>query len=220
MALSGGSHDYRTRIAAFSLVAGPLLMSIGDLMHPEERMAPAEQVVIVVAHASRWVTAHLLLFIGILLFIPGFLALASLTQARQPAVGHAARLLTMIGAAGFASILVWEMLVGRLALDGVHTAGATALLENMLSGPVMAAVGPAMLAFVVGVALFAIPLMRAGGTLGWAAGLILLGVLFVVVEILSAQVIFSQIGNILAFCGSATAAWLILRGAAGPITAA
>jgi hypothetical protein len=220
MAISGASLDYKTRIAALSLIAGPLLMAIGDLIHPEERMAPAEQVVIVVAHASRWVTAHLLLFIGILLFIPGFLALAALTQVRKPAVGYAARLLTMIGVAGFASILVWEMLVGRLALDGVHTAAATALLENMLSGPVMAAVGPAMLAFVVGTALFAIPLMRAGGALGWAAGLILLGLLFVVAEILSAQVILSQIGNVVIFCGSATAAWLILRGSAGPITAA
>jgi hypothetical protein len=43
-------------------------------------------------------------------------------------------------------------------------------------------------------------------------------VLFVVAEILSAQVILSQIGNILAFCGSATAAWLILRGAAREVS--
>ena len=52
MTFSGASLDYRTRIAALSLVAGPLLMAIGDLMHPEERMAPAEQVVIVVAHGE------------------------------------------------------------------------------------------------------------------------------------------------------------------------
>ena len=47
-----------------SLVAGPLVMSIGDLLHPEERMLPVEQIAIVVDHASRWYTAHLLLFVG------------------------------------------------------------------------------------------------------------------------------------------------------------
>ena len=50
-----------------SLVLGPLLMSIGDLLHPEERMLPAEQIAIVVDHASRWYTAHLLLYVGMLL---------------------------------------------------------------------------------------------------------------------------------------------------------
>jgi hypothetical protein len=57
--------------------------------------------------------------------------------------------------------------------------------------------------------------MRTGGSMGWAAAIILVGVLLVLAEILSAQVILSQIGNILAFCGSATAAWLILQGASG-----
>ena len=65
-----------------SLVMGPLLMSIGDLLHPEERMLPAEQIAIVVDHASRWYTAHLLLYMGMLLFIPGFLGLSTLTARR------------------------------------------------------------------------------------------------------------------------------------------
>jgi hypothetical protein len=43
----------------------------------------------------------------------------------------------------------------------------------------------------------------------------LIGVLLILAEILSAQVILSQIGNILAFCGSAAAAWLLLQGAGG-----
>jgi hypothetical protein len=88
----------------------------------------------------------------------------------------------------------------------------------MFSGPILAAVGPAMLAFFVGTAAFAIPLMRTGSKVGWAAALILLGVLLVLAEILTAQVILSQLGNILAFCGSATAAWLILRGATGEVS--
>jgi hypothetical protein len=215
MASSSAPRDYRTLIAAASLVVGPLLMAIGDLMHPQERMAPAEQIAILVDHASRWYTAHLLLFAGMMLFVPGLLALAALTEARKPAVGYAARILVMVGTAAVASIFVAEMLVGRFVLDGADPATATDLLKSMFSGPLLAAVGPAMLAFFVGTAAFAIPLMRTGSRVGWAAAIILLGVVLILAEILSAQVILSQIGNILAFCGSATAAWLILRGTTG-----
>jgi hypothetical protein len=107
------------------------------------------------------------------------------------------------------------MLVGRFVLDGADPAVATDLLESMFSGPLLAAVGPAMLAFFVGTAAFAIPLMRTGSRVGWAATIILIGVLLILAEILSAQVILSQLGNILALGGSATAAVLILRGATG-----
>jgi hypothetical protein len=215
MAVSSAARDYRTLIAAASLIVGPLVMSIGDLLDPEERMAPPEQIAILVDDASRWFTAHLLLFVGMMLFIPGLLALTALIEARKPAVGYAARILMLVGTAAFASIFVGEMLVGRFVLDGADPAAATDLLESMFSGPMFAAVGPAMLAFFVGTAAFAIPLMRTGSKLGWAAAIVLLGALFILAEILSAQVILSQIGNILAFCGSAAAAWLMLQGETG-----
>jgi hypothetical protein len=218
MAISSAPRGYRTLIAAASLVAGPLLMAIGDLLHPEERMAPAEQIAILVDQASRWYTAHLLLFVGMMLFIPGLLALSTLTEARKPAVGYAARILILVGTAAVTSIFVGEMLVGRFVLDGADPAAATDLLESMFSGPILAAVGPAALAFFVGTAAFAVPLMRTGSSVGWAAAIILLGALLVLAEILSAQVILSQIGNILVFCGSTRVAWLILRGATGDLT--
>lgn len=215
MALSSSPRDYRTMISAASLVAGPLIMSIGDLLHPEERMAPAEQMAILVTDASRWYTAHLLLFIGMMLFIPGLLALSALAGARRPAVGYAARILVLIGTAAISSVFVGEMLIGRFVLDGADPAAATHLLESMFSGPMLAAVGPAMLAFFVGTAVFAFPLMRSGGSLGRAAATILIGALFVLAEILSAQVVLSQIGNVLVFLGSAAIAWLILHGGVG-----
>ncbi|HET6796192.1 MAG TPA: hypothetical protein VFH40_03450 [Gemmatimonadales bacterium] len=215
MASPSAPRRYRTLIAAASLIAGPLLMTIGDLLHPAERMAPSEQIAILVDHASRWYTAHLLLFIGLMLFIPGLLALSALTGARKPVVGYAARILILMGAAGLASIFVAEMLVGRFVLDGADPAVATDLLESMFSGPMLVAVGPAMLAFFIGTAAFALPLMRTGSKVGWPAALILLGALLIFAEIVSAQVVLSKIGNVLAFCVAAAAAWLILRGTIG-----
>jgi hypothetical protein len=43
----------------------------------EESMVPSEQIAILADHASRWYTAHLLLFAGMMLFIPGLLALTT-----------------------------------------------------------------------------------------------------------------------------------------------
>jgi hypothetical protein len=194
-----------------SLVVGPLLMSIGDLLHPEERMEPAEQIAIVVEHAARWYTAHLLLFLGILLFIPGFLGLTALTGALKPGAAYAARVFIFIGTAGFASVITGEMLASRLVLDGVGDAAAIALWTNLFMGPVGAAVLPAVLAFFVGTIVFAIPLLRGSRRLRWPVAVIVVGVLFVLGEVVTARVLLSQIGNLLVLCGSATAAWLIAR---------
>src|SRR5215213_8947 len=131
MAIARPPRDYRALIAAASLIAGPLLMSIGDLFHPEERMDRAAQIAILVQDATRWYAAHLLLFIGMLLSIPGLLALASLTARLKPAAGYAARILVLIGAAAFAAIFVGEMLIGRFVTDGADAAAAKALLDSM-----------------------------------------------------------------------------------------
>src|SRR5438093_1686295 len=162
-----------------SLVVGPLLMSIGDLLHPEERMSPVEQIAIMADHASRWYAAHLLLFFGILLFIPGFLGMTALTAILKPVVGYAARILIMIGTAGFASIVTGEMLASRLVLDGVGSGAPISLWTNLFMGPVVAAVGPAVLAFFVGTIMSAIPLLRGSKRLRWPVALIVIGVLFV-----------------------------------------
>jgi hypothetical protein len=194
-----------------SLVIGPLLMSIGDLLHPEERMLPAEQVAIVIDHPSRWYTAHLLLYVGMLLFIPGLLGLSALTARLKPVQGYVARILIMIGTAGFASIITGEMLASRLVLDGVGNAAPISLWTNLFMGPVVAAVGPALLAFFVGTFMFAIPLLRGSERLRRPVALIVIGALFVLAEILTARVLFSQIGNVVVLFGSAEAAWLIAR---------
>lgn len=53
MAITSAPRDHRTVIAAASLIVGPLLMAIGDLLHPEERMAPAKQIPVRFSAARR-----------------------------------------------------------------------------------------------------------------------------------------------------------------------
>jgi hypothetical protein len=108
---------YQTMIGAASLAVGPLVMAVGDLLHPQETADISGQAAIIVDHATRWYLAHLLLFIGLVVFVPGLLALTGLAAARRPRVGYAARVLMVIGVGGTAAIFVAEMLAGGLALS-------------------------------------------------------------------------------------------------------
>jgi hypothetical protein len=78
-------------------------------------------------------------------------------------------------------------------------------------GPVVAVVGPALAAFFVGTLMAAIPLLRGSARLRRPIALIVIGVLLVLAEILTAEVVFSQIGNIAVLCGGAEVAWLLAR---------
>jgi hypothetical protein len=197
--MSQATHSDRTALAAVSLVLGPLLMSVGDLMHPRESMDPAVQAAVIfehASHASRWYVSHLLLFFGFLVIIPGVLAVSRLTAETGPKAGYAARILTLIGLASFAAIVVGEMLIGRYVSDGADAAAATKLLATFQSGPILGAVMVGGVCFFVGVGLMAVPLIRAGGPLRWPALAFVAAALLVAGEIISAQVLLSQIGNV------------------------
>src|SRR5262245_11055088 len=162
----------RTALATVSLVLGPLLMSVGDLMHPPEAMDPAVQAAVIVehaSHASRWYLSHLLLFYGFLTIIPGVLAISRLTAALSPRAGYVTRILIPIGLASFATIVVGEMVIGRYVSDGADVAAATKLLATFQSGPILGAVMVGGICFFIGIGVMAVPLIRSGGPLRWPA---------------------------------------------------
>jgi hypothetical protein len=191
-------------------------MSAGDLIHPEERTTTADQVAILLSDATRWYAAHLLLFVGMLLFIPGILAVTELAAERKAVAGHAARILILIATAAFSAIFVFEMLLGRFILDGADAAAAAGLLQTFQSVQVFGAIAPAALAFFVGIGLVLFALAQAPGPFRWPASTLALGAIFIFAEIASSQVVLSQIGNLLILFAGAGFAWHILRAKPAP----
>src|SRR5580765_4843191 len=118
IAMDPAPYRYRTVIGATSLIVGPALMSVGDLFHPPEKWEAAAQVAILAESASRWYVAHLLLFVGMLLFIPGILTLTKVAADRRPAAGYAARLLLLASVGALSAVFVFEMLLGRFISVG------------------------------------------------------------------------------------------------------
>lgn len=202
---------YRTLLGAASLIVAPAFMSIGDLMHPHESWDAAVQVDMVVESASRWYVAHLLLFVGMLLFVPGILTLSELVASRRPAAGYAARVLLFASVGALSAVFVCEMLLGRFVSDGAEQAAAVDLFQAFQSGAILGALMPGLLAFFIGTALFVTPLASSPGPFRWPALCFALGAVLIMGEIILAQVILSQIGNILILIAGIAFAWLLLR---------
>jgi len=186
-------------------------MSSGDIIHPKEKTDAGDQAAIIIEHASRWYAAHLLLFIGLLVLIPGILALTSLMAERRPAVAYAARVLILLGTAVFSAVFIAEMLIGRYVSDGADLSAATELLETFQSGWVLGAVMAGVVAFMLGVAILAIPLVVTSRELRWPALGFATGALLIFAEIVTAQVLLSQIGNIVILAAGAGFAWRIVQ---------
>ncbi len=206
---------YRAVIGATSLIVGPALMSVGDLFHPPENWDSAAQVAILAASASRWYAAHLLLFVGMLLFVPGILALTNVVADRRPAAGYAARLLLLASVGALSAVFVFEMVLGRFVSQGADHAAAVALLDTFQSAAVFGALLPGLLAFFIGTALAVVPLASPAGPFRLPALGFALGAILIMGEIILAEVLLSQIGNITILVAGIAFARLLLRGRGG-----
>jgi hypothetical protein len=204
----------RIVVGSTSLIVGPALMSVGDLLHPAESMDASAQVAIVAAAASRWYGAHLLLLIGMLLLVPGILTVTWLASERRPAAGYVARLLTLASVGALSAVFVFEMVLGRFLSAGAAIPSAVALLETFQSSAIFLALVPGLLAFFVGTAFFVVPLASRGSPFRWPAIAFAVGAALILAEIVSANVLLSQVGNLIVFLASTAFAFLLLRGRA------
>lgn len=208
---------YRTLIEATSLIVGPGLMSIGDLMHPAETLDATAQVAIVAQSASHWYSAHLLLYVGFLLLVPGTLALSEVVMDRKPRAGYATRLLILVSLCAFSAVVACEMLLGRFMAAGASQSAAVVLLEQFQQSPQMIlALAPGLLAFFVGIALMVISLATTPNPFRWPTFGFALGAGLILAEIISAQVLLSQIGNSVMFLSGIAFARLLIRRRGGP----
>lgn len=205
---------YHRVIGAASLIVGPALMSVGDLFHPPESWDPVAQVAIVAAAPSRWYAAHLLLFMGMLLFVPGILALTAIVADRRPALGYAARVLMLAAVGALSAVFGFEMLLGRFVAGAADRSAAVALLQTFMGPAVFAVLMPGLLAFFVGTGLAVAPLASNAGPLRGPALVFALGTALILAEIISAQVLLSQIGNMLCLAGGWWFARVLRRGTA------
>jgi hypothetical protein len=204
---SDGGHQ---RIEILSLAIGPMLLSVGDLMHPAESLDAARQAAIIAEQPDRWYLAHVLILVGFALFLPGLLMLAAVVSARWPRTGQVGRLLILIGACGFSAMIALELLAGRLTLLNPTT--AQSILDARSSAPVALPLITMTLGFFIGSIMLMIRMIRGIPAVRWPTAGMLVGVLLIAAEIGSGQVVLSQVGNVLVWIGAIAFAVRLQRG--------
>lgn len=182
--------DDARRIAAGSLVLGPLLFLIANLLHPKEVATghEAEQLGHIADAYERWQAAHLVTFFSILIFAVAVVALAVLIWPRDRRTARAGAVLGIVGLMA---------LMGVLALDGFSwgiagevwarsdAAGkrTAELVLHDLQGSEWGLMFyvPGVL-WILGMLVLALGAARTGLVPAWAAGLLGLGSLLVGLE--------------------------------------
>jgi hypothetical protein len=168
-----GSRRRYQRLAAGSLIAAPLVLLAGELLHPPLQRDPARQLAMVAANPDRWYLAHLLSLIGFALLVPAILGLTQLVGQRRAALadlGGTLALLGVLAATGLLSIDgsgVWQM-----AQPAADRAEMAALLDRILTSPGMLALYLVSLASAAGLLVLTLGLYRAQlirrGRPGWS----------------------------------------------------
>ena len=178
------------RIAAGSLVLGPLLFLVANLVHPKEYATghEAEQLAKIADAYQRWQAAHLITYVSILIFAAALVALAALLWR------HDRRVALWGAGLGIGGLMA---LMGVLALDGFawgvtgevwsrsNDAGkrtAELVLKDLQGSEWGLMFYLPGLAWIVGMVVLAIALVRNALVPLWAGALLALGSLLVGLE--------------------------------------
>lgn len=209
--MNGRFSTIETRVGAVGIVLGPLLMSIGDAVHPAESWDAGAQIEILTQGAVRWHLAHLLLFLGALAFIPGILALTRMGAIRNPVAAYTARVLVLMSVGGWSAVLGFEMLLGSFLVGGAEPGTAVELMEAFQSPQVFLPILAGVLAFFLGTGFLVWSLGTLGPAMRWPAVVFALGASLILGEIVSSQVLLSQIGNVLILVAGIRFSMLLLE---------
>ena len=204
------AHHFRKMVAGFCMMLAPLLVLIGQVVHPEAKSDAAEQFGVVAANMDEWAMAHVILFAGAVLAVPAVLGLMHMLRERQVAYGHMGGGLALMGLMALAGVIGIEMTLWQMA-EGSRTE-MVALLERMTDATAIVLPFFVMSLFTgLGLAVLGVGLHRAHAVQTWMAACVgLAGILFIV-EALSYSSIFGLVGAALLLVGLGSIGWMVWR---------
>ena len=162
------AHHFRKMVAGFCMVMAPLFALVGLVIHPAVKTDEAAQIAQVAAHTDAWYTAHLFLFIAVILAVPAVLGLMHMLREREVVYGHTGGAFGLIGLMSLAGIIGIEMVVWQMA--GGNSAEMAGLLDRVTSATgVMIPFFFGSLLFGLAFVAFGVGLYRAHAVASWMA---------------------------------------------------
>ncbi len=198
-------HHFRKMLAGWCMLAAPLLLLIGTVLHPDLKSVEAAQLRVVADNLDQWFIAHLVILVSIALAVPAFLGLMHMLREREVAYGHVGGGLAILGLLAFVGIVMLEFVTWQMAAAGNQAANAALLDRIDNTAGIVIPFFVVSFAFMLGMAVLAVGLYRARAVQSWmAAFLVVASVLFVlefaltstVAGIIAAAFLFVGLGSI------------------------
>jgi hypothetical protein len=193
LGLSEARH-FRRLVAGFCLIAAPITLLVGAIVHPQSKDAASAHLAVVAENPGRHYAAHAILLAGLALFLPAVLGLVHLLTHRTTALGHAGGGLAMIGLFGATAVVAVDgIVVSQMGQPQASAEEMAALLDRIKESAGFRAIALiGALALVVGVLLLAYGLWRAEAVQPWVAGLVAAAAIIVFVgQVTDNRVIFA-----------------------------
>ena len=190
-------HHFRKTMAGLCMMAAPLLILIGMVVHPERKSDEGAQLAVAAANLDQWFVAHALLLAGIVLAAPAVLGLMHMLREREVAWGHIGGGLAMLGLFALTGLVAIDgLVVWQMAASG-DSATMTALYERFTdTAGIFIPVYLLSFAFALGMIGLCMGLYMARAVQVWMAAFIEIGVVC------------------LAISGPVASGWLAIVGAA------
>jgi hypothetical protein len=164
------AHHFRKMVAGFCMVAAPLLLLVGMVIHPEGKTDEGAQLAVVADNLDAWYIAHLLVLVSIVLAVPAVLGLMHMLREREVAYGHLGGGLGLLGLIALTGIVTIDGFVGWQMASAGDRGEMTALFERLNdTAGVFIPLFLASLAFTLGMLCLAFGLYRARAVQWWMA---------------------------------------------------
>ena len=204
-------HHFRKTVAGMCMIASPLVLLVGMIVHPERKTDEAEQLAVVGANLDAWYVSHLLVLLSLVLAVPAVLGLMHMLRERQVAWGHIGGGLAMLGLLALTALVAIDgLVVWQMAAAG-ETAAMTALYETFMDTAGIAI--PVFLlsfAFAVGVVMLSMGLYFARAVQAWMSVFIEIGAIGLAVGNAAALDWLAIVGAAFLFVGLGSVGRLVL----------
>jgi hypothetical protein len=206
------AHHFRKMVAGVCMIAAPLLLLAGLVVHPEMKTDTGAQLAVIANNLDAWFVAHLLVLISLALAVPAVLGLMHMLREREVAYGHVGGGLGLVGLLAITGIVAIDGFVGwQAGAAGAGNAEMTALFErlNDTAGVYI----PFLIvpfAFTLGMLVLATGLYRARAVQSWMAICLAVGALLLAVAGPTASEVLNILGGAFLFVGLASVGRMVM----------
>lgn len=208
------SHHFRKTVAGACMIAAPLLLLVGVIVHPDRKSAAGEQLAVIAGEMDAWYASHLIVAIALVLAVPAVLGLMHMLREREVSFGHIGGGLALVGLLATTGVVAIEGFVGwqAAAALGADAGAMTALFERVTETTgIFVPFFVMSLAFAAGMLFLAAGLYRARAVQSWTVAMLAVGSVVLAVGSVLAGDLLTIVGAAVLFVGFAQVGLIVLR---------